>query len=104
MRAVTLEQLDRQLADIRRRRLEQLAAFVAHENAQQPHRTHIAAWALQELLRLQAAPGAALLFDDVDAVRVVEAAGEEIWHNLRKWGDPSQRDNHTLDCGCTYCN
>lgn len=45
----------------------------------------------------------ARLFSEADRLEVLQAAGDEIWHNLRKWGDPTQRDNHSIDCGCTYC-
>lgn len=48
---------------------------------------------------------AVALWAPVDAMRVIEDAGAEIWHSLRKWrGDPTQRDDHPLTCGCTVCN
>jgi hypothetical protein len=39
------------------------------------------------------------------AAIVLEDAGVEIWHSMRKFdGQPHYRDDHPIGCGCTYCN
>ena len=45
------------------------------------------------------------LFGDADAEAVLDAAGDRIWHSIRKFdGDPSRVDFHAITCGCTECN
>ena len=45
------------------------------------------------------------LFTITDALAVRQAVADEIWHSMLKFnGNPTQRNPHPINCGCTYCN
>lgn len=49
--------------------------------------------------------GRAPLFHADDVADVLRFAADEIWHSMQKFdGDPTQRNPHPVNCGCTYCN
>ena len=43
------------------------------------------------------------LVDEIDAYAIEEAAAEDIWRSLKKWGTPAHHGNHPIYCTCADC-
>jgi hypothetical protein len=43
------------------------------------------------------------LLDEIDVYAIAEAAGDQIWLSMRRWGRPDDRFAHDLRCPCADC-